>query len=166
MLNKLSQTVTIMCIFVSIPYTALQTSTETWHCFISVADLKTICVDFLCITEPTSITQKTTYNVNVSLNLLGYFQTDRIIDKMYLNTETSLSIHFILSQSTPKLISNHRTIRLITLYMSLLFFACHTIDYRAKFDKCYLSLWQVNPKCLSVADKFCLTLSCDLRVLA
>ena len=46
-------------------------------------------------------------------------------------------------------------------YLSWLIFTCHIIEYRAKFDKSYLSLWQVNTKFLPVADKFCLSLTCD-----
>ena len=41
----------------------------------------------------------------------------------------------------------------LTIYLSWLIFICHLIEYRAKFDKSYLSLWQVNPKFLPVTDK-------------
>ena len=32
----------------------------------------------------------------------------------------------------------------LNVYQSWLFFTSHIIEYRAKFDKCYLSLWQVK----------------------
>ena len=49
----------------------------------------------------------------------------------------------------------------LNVYLSWLIFTCHIIEYKAKFDKSYLSLWQVNPTFLPVADKFCLSLTCD-----
>ena len=52
---------------------------------------------------------------------------------------------------------------LLNFDLSWLIFSCHIIEYRAKFDKSNLSLWQTNPKFLPVADKFCLTLTCDRR---
>ena len=42
----------------------------------------------------------------------------------------------------------------LIFYLSWLIFTCHIIEYRA-------SLWQLNPKILPVADKFCLSLTSD-----
>ena len=66
-------------------------------------------------------------------------------------------------QSMRKLCSYHRAIWLIIskFYLSWLILTCHIIEYRVKLDKGYLSLWQVNPNFLPVADMFCLTLTCD-----
>ena len=50
---------------------------------------------------------------------------------------------------------------LLNFDLSWLIFTCYIIEYRAKFDKSYLSLWEVNPTFLPVADKFCLSLTCD-----
>ena len=92
---------------------------------------------------------------DLNISQTSLFLTHAINMSTMLNTDTT--------QSMRKLFSDHRTIWLIILdfYLSWLIFTCHIIEYRAKFYKSCLWLWQVNPKFLPVADKFCLTLTCD-----
>ena len=58
----------------------------------------------------------------------------------------------------------HYDWQFLNVYLSWLIFTCHIIELRAKFVKCYLSLWQTNQKFLPVATKFCLTLTATDKV--